>query len=92
MTNTKKLLDRLEYAANMWGSFRRAYDGERTIKNVTKDLRTVVEGLEREIVALRSAVDDAYERGLAERKGVDPSGTEATCPKCRGPIEVHRKK
>lgn len=56
------------------------------------DTKKLVEKLEREIVALRSAVDDAYERGLAERTGSDPPGTEATCPKCRGPIEVHRKK
>ncbi len=56
------------------------------------DTKKLVEKLEREIVALRSAVDDAYQRGLAERKGVDPPGTEAICPKCRGPIEVHRQK
>ncbi len=56
------------------------------------DTNKRVEKLEHEIVALRSAVDDAYQRGLAERKGVDPPGTEAICPKCRGPIEVHRQK
>ncbi len=55
------------------------------------DTKKLVEKLEREIVALRSAVDDAYERGLAERKGSDPPEPEATCPKCRGPIEVHSK-
>lgn len=54
------------------------------------DMKKLVEKLEREIVDLRSAVDDAYQRGLAERKGVDPPGTEAICPKCRGPIEAQK--